>query len=154
MLYWSAIKFFGGPGESARKNFVKIPGNNTQRRVAQFAKQIADRIYKTMIFELAHEQVISIDRQYELIGSVTEDTRKEKYTLGGKYEFKVKSVNTDGESEECEIKWKSHNKIKIQSILHNLHPDLITILFRESSLHLQENGGDEDITIIGYTEMK
>ena len=52
------------------------------------------------------------------------------------------------------MKWKSHNKIKIQSNLHNLYPDLIIILFRESSIHLRENGGDEDITIIGYTEMK
>ena len=96
MLYGSAINFFGGPGESAHKNFVKIPGNNTQRRVAQFVKQIADRIYKTMIFELAHEQVISIDRPFELIGSVTEDTREEEYTLRRKYEFTVKSINTNG----------------------------------------------------------
>ena len=107
-----------------------------------------------MIFELAHERVISIDRQYELIGSVIEDATEEEYTLRGKYEFTVKSVNTDGESGECEMKWKSYNKIKIQSNLHNLHPDLIRILFRESSLHLRENGGDKDITIIGYTEMK
>ena len=107
-----------------------------------------------MIFELAHERVISIDRQFELIGSVQQDTREEEYRLRGKYVFTVKNINTDGESGESEMKWKSHNKIKIQSNLHNLHPDLIRILFQESSLHQQEYGGDEDITIIGYTEMK
>ena len=83
MLYGSAINCFGGPEKSTHKNFVKIPGNNTPRRVTQFAKQITDRIYKTMIFELAHEQVISNDSQYELIWSIIEDATEEESTLRG-----------------------------------------------------------------------
>ena len=40
------------------------------------------------------------------------------------------------------------------SILHNLHPDLLRIIYRECSEYQQENGCDGDITVIGYTEMK
>jgi len=47
-LFGSAINFFGGPGESHHKYFVKAPGDNTQRRVSEFAKQIANRIYESM----------------------------------------------------------------------------------------------------------
>ncbi len=32
-LFGSAINFFGGPGESSHKEFVKAPGLKTQRRV-------------------------------------------------------------------------------------------------------------------------
>ena len=58
LLFGSAMNFYGGPGESAHKYFVKIPGDNTQRRVSEFAKQIAERLYESMIFELAHEHVL------------------------------------------------------------------------------------------------
>ena len=52
-LFGSAIIIFCGPGESHHKYFVKAPGDNTQRRVSEFAKQIANRIYESMIFEIA-----------------------------------------------------------------------------------------------------
>ena len=37
-LFGSGINFYGGPGESAHKHFIKIPGQRTQRRVSEFAK--------------------------------------------------------------------------------------------------------------------
>ena len=58
-------------------------------------------------------------------------------------------MNIDGESGKCQMKWKIHNKTKMRSILHNLHPDLIRIIYQKSRVHQQEYGGDEDITIIG-----
>jgi hypothetical protein len=36
-LFRSGINFYGGPGESAHKQFIKIPGQRTQRRVSEFA---------------------------------------------------------------------------------------------------------------------
>ncbi len=37
MLLGSRINFYGGPGESAHKQFIKIPGQRTQQRVSEFA---------------------------------------------------------------------------------------------------------------------
>jgi hypothetical protein len=36
-LFGSGINFYDGPGESAHKQFIKIPGQRTQRRVNEFA---------------------------------------------------------------------------------------------------------------------
>ena len=36
-LFGSWIVFYGGPGESAHKQFIKIPGQRTQGRVSEFA---------------------------------------------------------------------------------------------------------------------
>ncbi len=40
-LFENGIIFYGGPGESAHKQFIKIPGQRTQRRVSEFAQQTA-----------------------------------------------------------------------------------------------------------------
>ncbi len=38
-LFGSGINFYGGPGESAQMQFIKILGQRTQRRVSEFAQQ-------------------------------------------------------------------------------------------------------------------
>jgi hypothetical protein len=38
-LFGSGINFYGGPGESAHKQFIKIPEQRTQHRVSKFAQQ-------------------------------------------------------------------------------------------------------------------
>jgi hypothetical protein len=38
MLFGSGINFYGGPGESIHKQFIKIPGQRTQQRVSEFAQ--------------------------------------------------------------------------------------------------------------------
>jgi len=40
-LFGSGINFYGGPGESAHKQFIKLPGQRTQRRVSEFVQQTA-----------------------------------------------------------------------------------------------------------------
>jgi hypothetical protein len=40
MLFGSGINFYGGPGESAHKQFIKKSGQRTQR-VSEFAQQTA-----------------------------------------------------------------------------------------------------------------
>ena len=47
--YGSAMNFYGGTGESAHKFFVKAPGLKTQRRVNEFAVQIAKQYYDIMV---------------------------------------------------------------------------------------------------------
>ena len=41
-LFGSGMSLFGGPRESHHKSFVKVPGQQTQRQVGEFAVQFAD----------------------------------------------------------------------------------------------------------------
>jgi hypothetical protein len=47
--YGSTMIFFGGPGESAHKFFVKAPGQKTQRPVSECAIQTANQYYDIMV---------------------------------------------------------------------------------------------------------
>jgi hypothetical protein len=49
MLFGSGINFYGGPGESAHKQFIKIPWQRTQQRVSEFAHQIALQYYNMFV---------------------------------------------------------------------------------------------------------
>ncbi len=40
-LFGNRINFYSGPGESAHKQFIEIPGQRTQRKVCKFAQQTA-----------------------------------------------------------------------------------------------------------------
>ena len=66
-------------------------------------------LYESMIFELAHERVLRLDDQFELIGS---SLVIDKPTVTREYESRVTGVNDDGESGDCVIKWKNDNKKK------------------------------------------
>ena len=52
-LFGSGINFYGGPGESAHKQFIKIPGQRTQRRVSEFAQQTALQYYNMLVSSYA-----------------------------------------------------------------------------------------------------
>ena len=43
------MNFYGGTGESAHKLFVKAPGLKTQRRVSEFASQVAIQHHNMMV---------------------------------------------------------------------------------------------------------
>ncbi len=47
--YGSAMNFYGGMGASAHKQFVKAPGQKTQRRVSEFASQTAQQFYDKLV---------------------------------------------------------------------------------------------------------
>jgi hypothetical protein len=55
-LFGSGINFYGGPGESAHKHFIKIPGQRTQQRVSEFAKQIALQYYNMLVSKYVAEE--------------------------------------------------------------------------------------------------
>ncbi len=48
-LFRSGIYFYGGPGESAHQQFIKIPGQRTQCRVSEFAQQTALQYYNMLV---------------------------------------------------------------------------------------------------------
>ena len=50
-LFGRPMNSYGGLGESSYEYFVKAPGDKTERRVHEFARQIAKRIYECMILK-------------------------------------------------------------------------------------------------------
>jgi hypothetical protein len=48
-VFGSGVNFYGGPGESAHKQFIKIPAQRTQRRVSEFAQQTAFQYYNMLV---------------------------------------------------------------------------------------------------------
>ena len=112
-LFGSAINYFGGPGESHQKCFVKAPGDNTQCRVSEFAKQIANCIYESMIFEIAKEALPRELDVYAMVGNdATSDDEEEEpnFELIGKYELIVAKVNEGCQSGKCELKWTEEQR--------------------------------------------
>ena len=61
VLFGSGMNFYSGPGESHHRHFFKFPGDNTQRRVSEFAKQIANRIYENMLLEIVKTTVTNFE---------------------------------------------------------------------------------------------
>ncbi len=58
-LFGSGINFYGGPGESAHKQFIKIPGQRTQCRVSEFAQQTALQYYNMLVSShVAHDSQV------------------------------------------------------------------------------------------------
>ncbi len=55
-LFGSGINFYSGPGESAHKQFIKIPGQRTQRRVSEFAQQTAFQYHDILLSGYAVEE--------------------------------------------------------------------------------------------------
>ncbi len=55
-LFGSGINFYGGPGESAHKQFIQIPGQRTQRRVSEFAQQTALQYHNMLVSSYAAEE--------------------------------------------------------------------------------------------------
>ena len=51
------MNFFGGPGESAHKFFVKAPGLKTQQRVNEFAVQTANQYYNVMVTQYVLQSI-------------------------------------------------------------------------------------------------
>jgi hypothetical protein len=43
------LTFYGGPGESAHKQFIKIPRQRTPQRVSEFAQQTALQYYNMLV---------------------------------------------------------------------------------------------------------
>jgi hypothetical protein len=59
-LFGSGHNFYGGPGESAHKQFIKIPGQRAQRRVSEFAQQTALQYYNKLVSGYAAQECLTI----------------------------------------------------------------------------------------------
>ena len=160
LKYGSGMNFFGGPGESHHKFFVKFPGQNTQRRVNEFSKQISNRVHENMLMEMAQSKVRT---QFEFIGNsssgskpglVVTDDEGDKYILTGKYTIKVEKFNPaltpPGTDATVNVCWSSNNKAKSQLGCFGPAQPLLNTIFSEAS-KAKVSG---EFKVVCYTEMK
>ena len=126
-LVESAMIFYDGLGEFSHKYFMKAPGDNTHQRVWEFARQIANRLYECMIFEIADEKVVKQDNDYEIVPTCVNEEfdGEEEQTIGChdfvvRYILNMNSINNDGESGDSIVKWGHDNVAKSRSGKYHL----------------------------------
>jgi hypothetical protein len=94
-LFGSGINFYGGPGESSHKQFIKIPGQRIQGRVGEFAQQTALQYYNMFVSGYAAHECQIKSNLYKQSGNCETDldTTEPKGDIvietSGKYDFKV-----------------------------------------------------------------
>ena len=142
-LFGSGINFYAGPGESHHKYFVKAPGDLTQRRVSEFAKQVANRVYETMAFEVAQEGVRQENAKWHVYQGENSDVDDnsnprtcadhgdDDYVCLGAYRVTAFPLKDDGSPDHQPPRWDNQNAQKISQPQFNLHPRLLKILSRE-----------------------
>lgn len=79
------MNFFGGPGESSHKQFVKSPGLKTQRRVLEFASQVAKQYHHVMVSQHAYSRCIGALSNAE----IEKQNEGEKIIMEGKYTINI-----------------------------------------------------------------
>jgi hypothetical protein len=97
MPFESGINFYGGPGESAHKQFIKILGQRTQQRVSEFAQQTALQYYNMLVSGYAVHDCMISSNLYKQSGNTdtvdsTEPNGDIVIEMSEKYDFKVTYV--------------------------------------------------------------
>ena len=105
-LFGSAMNFYGGPGESHHKTFVKGPGQQMQRRVSEFATQVAERTYEDLIFSYIESRCGTRMSELEKIDN-DDDGNDEYYNVTGRYTLSIGDTVDD-----YDVLWKSDNERK------------------------------------------
>ncbi len=116
-LFGSGINFYGGPGKSAHKQFIKIPGQRTQRRVGEFAKQTALQYYYMLVSSYAAEECRiskANTKQIDFMEPKGDIERRKDdeviISLTGKYEFIVTHANLKSMEEDCGLMTTGNSK--------------------------------------------
>ena len=140
-LFGCAINFFGGPGESRHKYFLKYLGSNTQRQHKLFVQQSTENVCMRILLlslhvKLTRKRIIHLNRLGMLLAclntiasrilSILESTPCQCRVLVLMAHSKNKSSGT----------W-TQAKINRNQKNHRLHPDLLCIVPQKLS---QENG--------------
>ncbi len=133
------INFFGGPGESAHKQFIKIPGQRTQQRVSEFAQQTALQYYNMLVSSHAVPDCQARSNIYKHSGNTdkdfdcTEIKREVVIDMSGKYDFTVtREVMEMMEAEsKVIVKWSyDYQILKGSSDKYNLNMDYVKVLHK------------------------
>ena len=139
------MNFFGGPGESHHKYFVKAPGENTQRRVSEFVSQVARRVYEGMVLEMAMEVV----KRTSGVQAKCEPLESDKEQLEGLYTLTITPLAEGRCSFDTKWNAKKKNKPKKKKF-HVLHDDVLNAIERRCS----DNGLSQSCEVRRFTEMK
>jgi hypothetical protein len=140
-LFGSGINFYGGPGESAHKQFIKIPGQRTQRRVSEFAKQTALQYYNMLVSKYASDEcklLMSKCEQSDYIDK-KKDVEQRKgdedvnISLSGKYEFIVTDevIKTMKDERKLNVVWAYDDRKVKEGQKYRLCWELVTVLHRK-----------------------
>jgi hypothetical protein len=122
-LFGSGINFYGGPGESAHKQFIKIPGRRTQRRVSEFTPQTALQYHNMLVSSYAAKECsfkMNNRKQYGGDDDQMETTSPPEdlsISLKGRYDFAVTEelLQIMDSQKRVDVKWKFDNKNAKQS---------------------------------------
>ena len=165
--YGTAMNFYGGTGESAHKLFVKAPGLKTQRRVSEFASQVAIQHHNMMVTANALHTInteSSIVRNCKETNKVNNDHVIDEqddidddlmFRLSGQYSLCVpeRHIDTDVVGEPSYPKWKTNKYgVKANNYKYSLHPRLVKAIikyFREMNIQ----NGLNSLKIEGYTRL-
>ncbi len=138
-LFGSGINFYGGPGESAHKQFIKIPGQRTQYRVSEFAQQTAFQYYIMLVSSNAvHDCQIKCNLYKQSGNSGTDfactETKGEvDIEMSGKYDFTVTPEVIEMMEAESKVivNWSYDYQImKGSSDKYNLNKDYVKVLHK------------------------
>ena len=153
-LFGSGINFYGGPGESAHKHFIKIPGPRTQRRVSEFAQQTALQYHDMLVSRYAAEEGLFKINNCKQHGEVL-NTLESMSTpgdisiiLSGKYDFVVTAelLQMMEAKRKVNVDWSfDEKKSKQRSDKHRLSQDFVKVLHQR----LQSSIG---IVVTGFTK--
>ena len=104
-LYGCGINFFGGPGETSHKKFVKDMACNTQMRIGEFTSQIAKRYYESLLRDRVSEYLrVQDERDFELVGA----KKKEDFVLENEFQLAISVFDKNKYSVDA-TKWTTRN---------------------------------------------
>ena len=157
--YGSAMNFYGGTGESAHKQFVKAPGQKTQRRVSEFASQTALQFYDILVTNHALRSIPTSENSMK-VRSITDqehtltDGDDVSVELKGKYTLQITNhvlqLMTNGN--DIEVVWHSDKKKRKKNNRHYcIDKELVKVLLHEMMKKNITPGLGEEISIEGYT---
>jgi hypothetical protein len=151
-LFGSGINFYGGPGESAHKQFIKIPGQRTQRRVSEFAQQTALQYHNMLVSSYAAEECLFETNGRKQYGEEDDQSTSQldmSIILTGRYDFVVtEEVLQIMESQKrVAVKWMfdDNKNVTGSNRNHQLHENFVKMLCGR----LQ---GSVGTTVTGYTK--
>ena len=165
--YGSAINFYGGTGESSHKYFVKAPGLKTQRRVSEFASQVAIQYYNMLVttkalplvdtYEDSTMRSCRLDSNIDNYQCVDANLEHEdvSFQLSGQFSSLASDILTNAEIQLTKIypKWKTNkNGLKDNNYKFQLHPRLMKAIKKEfNERNIQD--GFESLKIEGFTRL-
>jgi hypothetical protein len=138
-LFGRGINFYGGPGESAHKHFIKIPGQIKQRRVSEFAQQTALQYYNMLVSSHDAHDCQMRHIHYNQSGNADTDfacaeTKGEVVIeMSGKYDFTVtrEVIERMDTENKVIVNWSyNYQIVKGSSEKYNLNNDYVKVLHK------------------------